>query len=407
MRLFLVLMFGLLVCAPAQAETRQHGNIIFTMPPDWSTGIVEDGIVTLLYDPDDGVCQYCYAYIGAGAVKSGTVVDYVTRMAPLFLDEDDRAGLEILQPPQPSQLGPFQVSMMALRSGDDLLFVVGYDLSDRFEIVAFKTYGGYEGEEIEANMARMQDTIIPMFSALQFVSKGAKPLMPAPATGPLNGLWWGWYQSTGLGLDGMIRLDIDHRRMVFWSNGYFYDGTPPTGLAPLDVAALQMAGDASFGTYRKIGRNVELAFVTGETETLRFVDTDTLQDDNRDLYRSETVADGTRLDGGVSSFFYTGFTPGAGIEGGISSSSSTTFFPDGTYTGESFGGAFGNFVDGGGSLTGGFSTGSDGPPDGGTYEIHDGVLVQYPSDGSDPSVSMVIRTEEGLLIDDQFLKPVE
>jgi hypothetical protein len=109
----------------------------------------------------------------------------------------------------------------------------------------------------------------------------------------------------------------------------------------------------------------------------------------------------------VSSFYYSGFTPGSGIEGGVSSSASTTFYPNGTYTGESFGGAFGNFVDGGGSMTGGFSAGSDGPPDGGTYEIRNGVLIQYPSDGTPPSISMVIVTEEGLLIDDQWLEAAE
>jgi hypothetical protein len=242
---------------------------------------------------------------------------------------------------------------------------------------------------------------------MQFVSEGAASLMPDPVPGPLNGMFWGWYQYTGLGIDMMVRLEIDHRRLVFWSDGYFYDGTPPTGLAPLDADALRAAGDTTFGTYRKIGNNVELTFATGETETIRYVSTDQLTDKNRELYRSETPADGTRLNGGVSSFYYSGFTPGSGIEGGISSSSSTTFYPDGTYTGESFGGAFGNFVDGGGSLTGGFATSGDGPPDGGTYEIKNGVLIQYPSDGSAPSVSMVIRTEEGLLIDDQWLEAAE
>jgi hypothetical protein len=220
--------------------------------------------------------------------------------------------------------------------------------------------------------------------------------------GPLDGMFWGWYQYTGLGIDMMVRLEIDHRRLIFWNDGYFYDGTPPTGLAPLDAAALRNAGDTSFGTYRKIGTNIDLTFANGETETIRFLNQDTLEDDNRELVRSETPADGTRLNGGVSSFYYSGFTPGTGIEGGISSSSSTTFYPDGTYAGESFGGAFGNFAEGGG-----FATSSDGPPDGGTYEIRDGVLIQYPSDGSPPSVSMVILTDEGLLIDDQWLEAAE
>jgi hypothetical protein len=309
----------------------------------------------------------------------------------------------VMQAPAMSTLGNYPVAMAAYDSGGgDMLVVIGYELSSRYELVAFELDTGYEYDEVDQNLARMQDTIVPMFGSLQFLSEGARSLMPDPVPGPLSGMWWGWYQYTGLGIDMMVRLEIDHRRLVFWQDGYFYDGTPPTGLAPLDAQAMRNSGDTSFGTYRKIGRNVELTFANGETETIRFIDNDTLEDDNRELFRSATAADGTRLNGGVSSFYYSGFTPGAGIEGGVSSSSSTTFYPDGTYTGESFGGAFGNFSGGGG-----FATSSEGPADGGTYEIKDGLLIQYPSDGSPPSVSMVIRTEEGLLIDDQFLEAAE
>jgi hypothetical protein len=401
------LVLSLILAPMAHAETLQHGNVIYTLPPNWDTGILEDGIQTLTYNPPDDVCEYCYIHIGAGAAKSGSLTDYVTRVTPLFVDEDDRENIQIVQEPAATSLGEMSLSMSAIKVDGDPVFIFGLELTDRFEVIAFEGYAGYEGDALDATMATLQNQIVPMISGLKFVSEGAAPLMPEPSPGPLNGMWWGWYQYTGLGLDMMIRLEIDHRRMVFWNDGYFYDGTPPNGVAPLDAAALRAAGDGDFGTYRKIGSKVELTFVTGETESLRLIDDGGLQDDNRDLFPYDTVADGTRLNGGVSSFSYTGFTPGSGIEGGISTSSSTTFLPDGTYTGESFGGAFGNFVDGGGSTTGGFSTGSDGNADGGRYEIKNGVLIQYPNDGSAPSVSMVIRTQEGLLIDDQFFEAAE
>jgi hypothetical protein len=406
MRLIWLAIF--LALAPmARAETLQHGNIIYSLPADWGTGILENGIQTLIHDPPDDACEYCYLYLGAGAARSGSLVDYVTQVAPSFVDEDERDSIEILQPAEISSLGLLNVAILAFTADGDPFFVFGFELTDRFEVIAFEGYGGYEGEDLDATMATLQDQVLPMLSSLQFVSEGAASLMPDPVPGPLNGMWWGWYQYTGLGFDGMIRLEIDHRRLVFWNDGYFYDGTPPTGLAPLDADALRAAGDGQFGTYRKIGSNVELTFATGKTESLRLIDDGGLQDDNRDLFPYDTVADGTRLNGGVSSFYYSGFTPGAGIEGGVSSSSSTTFLPDGTYLGESFGGAFGNFVDGGGSTTGGFATGGDGNTTGGRYEIRDGVLIQYPADGSAPSVSMVIRTDDGLLIDDQFFEPSE
>ncbi len=402
MRLLLAFLIGVVLPMLAQAETRQHGNIIFNLPPDWSTGILENGIQTLLYDPNDDVCEFCYAYIGPGAAKTGNLTGYVAQNALTFLEPDDAQGATVLQAPQMSLLGNIPVAMAAYDAGGDMLVVIGFELPTRFELVGFEVDTGYDYDEVDQNLARAQQTIVPMFENLQFISEGAKSLMPAPVPGPLNGMFWGWYQSTGLGMDMMVRLDINHRRLVFWRDGYFYDGTPPTGLAALNAAALRDAGDISFGTYRKIGRNIDLTFASGETETIRLIDDDTLQDDNSALHRSETVADGTRLNGSVSSFYYSGFTPGAGIEGGVSSSSSTTFYPDGTYSGESFGGAFGSFEGGGG-----FATGSDGPDGGGTYQIKDGVLIQYPGDGTPPSVSMVIRTEEGLLLDDQWLKAAD
>jgi hypothetical protein len=398
---------GLAFAPMAQAETRQHGNIIYTLPPHWEAGARHDGIQTVVHDPPDDVCEYCYIHLAAGAVKSGNLVDYVARMAPLFVDADDRAAIEVTEAPTVTTIGAMNVAMQAMTVDGDPFFVFGFELPTRFEVVAFEGYGGYEGDALAGTMATLQDQIVPMLSGLQFVSEGAASLMPDPAPGPLSGVWWGWHSYSTLGLDMMMRMEMDHRHLTFWTDGYFYDGTPPTGLAPLDAAALRAAGDGQFGTYRKFGSKVELTFATGEMESLRLVDDGGLQDDDRDLFPHDTLADGTRLNGGVSSFFYTGFTPGSGIEGGISSSSSTTFLPDGTYTGESFGGAFGNFVDGGGSTTGGFATGGDGNASGGTYEIRDGVLIQYPSDGSPPRVSMVIRTEDGLLIDDQFLDAAE
>jgi hypothetical protein len=406
--IWLVMFLAMAPMAPmAGAETLQHGNIIYSLPANWDTGILEDGIQTLIHDPPDEACEYCYLHLGPGAAKSGSLVDYVTEVGPSFVDADDRGSIEVVQPAEMSSIGTVNVALYAFRADGDPFFVFGFELTDRFEVIAFEGYAGYEGEAMDATMATLQNQVVPMLSSLQFVSEGAASLMPAPTPGPLQGVWWGWYQYTGLGMDMMVRLEIDHRRLVFWNDGYFYDGTPPTGLAPLDEAALRAAGDGQFGTYAKIGSKVELTFATGERESLRLIDDGGLQDDNRDLFAYDTVADGTRLNGGVSSFFYSGFTPGAGIEGGVSSSSSTTFLPDGTYTGESFGGAFGNFVDGGGSTTGGFATGGDGNATGGRYEIRDGVLIQYPHDGSPPSVSMVIRTEEGLLIDDQFFEPAE
>jgi hypothetical protein len=399
----ILLCFLLALGSAVHSETLQHGNIVYTLPENWRTGRVEDGIQTLSYDPPDDVCEYCYIYLGKGQAKSGSLIDFVHENALAFVDEDERDGAEVMQEPELSQLGTMTVAMMGLQADDDLFLVFGYELTDRFEIVAFEAYGGYEGEDIEASFATFQEKVFPMFTSLQFVSEGAASLMPEPVPGDLQGIWWGWHQGTSMGIDGMMRIDVNQRRLVFWTDGYFYDGTPPNGLQPLNAATLTAAGDASFGTYVAKRGKIQLTFANGLVEELQITGSG-LNDGDNELSQVEPLPDGTVLNGGVSSFFYSGFTPGAGVEGGVTSSSSTTFFSDGTYTGQSFGGAFGNFVDGGGSLTGGFATGGDGNTTGGRYEVKDGLLIQYPSDGSPPSASLVFQTDSGLLIDEQFFE---
>jgi hypothetical protein len=386
------------------AETLQHGNIIYTLPEGWSRGRLEAGIQTITSDLPDDECEYCYIYFGSGGPKSGSLADYTKTAAPAFVDEDDRDQIQILQEPELTALGNMTVALMGMLVDGDPYFVVGYDLQDRYEIVAFHGYGGYEGDAMESTMATFSNHVLPIFEGLQFVSEGATPLMPDPEPGDLAGVWWGWHHYNSFGIDGMVRLEIDHRRLVFWTNGYFYDGTPPSGLQPIDRDALLTVGNDEFGTYRQSGNTLTLTFSTGVTETLKLNADGSLTDDDSDLVAVEPLADGTVLDGGVSSFFFSGFTPGSGVEGGVSAASSTTFFPDGTYTGESFGGAFGNFTDGAGNLTGGFATGGDGDASGGRYEIKDGLLIQYPANGAAPTVSMAIMTSEGVMIDDQFME---
>jgi hypothetical protein len=399
----LIALFLCLLGHAAPAETLQHGNVIYDMPPNWDTGRVGDGIQVLIYDPPDDVCEYCYIHIGTGAAKSGSLADFIADRAPLFLDEEDREDAVVIQAPQPFSEDGRTAALMGLKADGDMLVVLGYELKDRFEIMAFKGPASDE-EDVAATTMTLQDQVVPMFIGLQFVSEGANSLLPDPVPGRMDGMWWGFYSYSSFGLDMMMKMELDHRRIVFWPDGYFYDGTPPDGIRPIDRDALLAAADGQFGTYRKVGRRLMLTFATGEEERLTLGAENTVEDDNRTLYKVDPLPDGTPLDGGVSSFFYSGFSPGSGIEGGMSGSSSTTFMPDGTYVGESFGGAFGNFVDGGGSTTGGFATSSGDDSQGGRYEVRDGLLIQYPANGDAPTQSMIYDTGDEIMIDDQFLE---
>lgn len=140
-----------------------------------------------------------------------------------------------------------------------------------------------------------------------------------------------------------------------------------------------------------------LTFATGEVETLKADGADWL-DSQKTLTKVQTLANGAALTGSISSSFYTGFTPGTGVEGGIASSSSTEFFADGSYKGESFGGAFGNFE------SGGFTTSNEGAS-GGTYVVRDGMVISTPANGAAPTAALALRVDdENILIGDQYLE---
>jgi hypothetical protein len=398
-RIILVILLACLGLPATAAEERQHGNVIYAVPDNWNLGRLQDGIQTLISDRPDEVCEYCYIYLALGQEKRGSLVRWVADQAPLFLDEDDQGGITVLQAPETVDLGPVKAAMMGLKTGRTMLIVMGFELTDRFEIAAFAGPASDE-EEVAESVATFQEQVTPMLAGLRFVSEGATPLMPEPAPGPLSGLYWGFHTYSSFGLDLTVRTEIGQRRLVFWSDGHFYDGTPPNGLKPLDPAALMAVGDADFGTYRTTGRKLYLTYSNGVRERLT-ADADGWADDNTTLSPVSPLADGTMIEGSISSFFYSGFSPGSGVSGGVSSSSETTFLADGTYTGSSFGGAFGNF-ESGGDTTGGFAT-SGGDDTGGTYQVRDGLLIQYPADGSQPSRSMIFTAGDDILIDNQFL----
>jgi hypothetical protein len=392
----------MLFAAMAEAEPRQHGNLIYDLPNGWSAGRNEAGIRTLVHDGDEEACSFCYIYLSAGVAKSGDLADFVQEKAPLFLDEDDRDAITVMQPPAVSDAGPVKIALYGLKVDSNIVIFMGFELPDRFELVAFDGYA-YDQEEMAKSLAVFERDVQPLFSSLQFVSMGAEPLLPLPTTGPLSGVFWGWHNDTVFGLDGMMRMEIDHRVLVFWEDGYFFDGEPPEGTRPLDRDALMAVANADFGTYALSGSTLSLTFADGKTEELT-AEGDGWNDGQSVLHPVSPLADGTTINGSVSSFFYTGFTPGTGLEGGISSSSLTEFKPDGTYTGSSFSGASANFVNGVGDPTGGFTTGNDNAQ-GGRYEIRDGLLIQYPDDGSPPRSKIAFDAGDGtIMIGEQFLE---
>ena len=386
-----------LMLAPTlgHADQRQFGNTVYTPLPGWAAGRDEDGKLVFISDLPNDLCKYCYINLSASHLGRGDVATYLKREALLFVDEDDQDSVTFVGEPSATTLAGHDAAMQGLKVGSNMQIVIAVSLGDRFEMFAFQG-SAFDDADMAESMSVLQSQVVPFFDKLTFVSTGATPVLPTPEPGEMNGVWWGWSTSSTFGLDMMMRQEMDYRTLFFWPDGFFYDGTPPDGLSAINTDALQAKADPNFGVYQKSGDSLTLTFATGETETLTASGKD-WGDGSKTLTQVQPLADGTALNGGISSSFYSGFTPGTGMEGGISSSSSTEFLPDGSYTGESFGGAFGNF-DGGG-----FST-SNTDAAGGTYVVKNGLIISTPHNGGAPTAALGLRLDdENILIGDQFL----
>lgn len=384
-----------MAATPASAELRQFGNVIFPTVPGWSDP-GGDGHVSMSSDLPDDRCEFCRIMVGPGETARGSLTSWLTRNRYAFIDEDDREGFDILQPAEASTLGAREAAMMAMSDGSEMQFLIAIRAGSEFALTGFRAYSS-EPELVEDNLKVMTGTFLPWLSLLRFRSEGAPSLLPAPSPGGMDGLWWGTRTDTTLGMDMMMRMDTSHRRIMFWPDGTFFEGTPPQGTARPDRAALDKALLTEWGNYTEQGNTITLTFNDGHSEVLER-NGESWSGWGYDMFQVTPLADGARLDGSISWMYYSGFAPASGVSGGVSSSSLTVFYPDGRYSGSSSGGAFGSFDSGGGYAV------SNGDEDGGTYEVRDGLVIFQPGDGSMRRAMAAFRSDEHVLIGDLFLE---
>ncbi len=400
MRLCLALIAAL-AGGPVAAEIRQHGNVVFDVPTGWTLGATQDdGTLILLSDLPADECEYCQIHITPGTRTGGRPDTWLGTQSRRFVDADDTPTITTLVKPEIANLNGRPSAMLGQKVDDTLQILFVVQLFGRMELIGFEA-PAYDEKEVAEALSVFQRDVLPMIEGARFVSEGAKPLLPPPEPGPLTGLYWGYSTYWSMGLDLMMSLQLDHQFLAFWPDGRFYDGTPPNGLAPFDPVAVLDKGDMSWGNYLITGDKLALTYASGEVAEL------TLSGEN--LVRGEAtlnpvdpLPDGTKINGSVYTFFYSGFTPGSGLEGGVSASNYTVFNPDGTWTHDRSGGASAGFVDGGGTTTGGFSTGSE-TSDAGRYTVKDGLVIRTAKDGSKPKSDLIFKSGNDIMIGTETL----
>jgi hypothetical protein len=366
----------LLLTLPLSAETRQHGNVVFDIPQGWNTGAVrDDGTLVLLSDLPDDACEFCYIYISPGFVGPGRADSWLAANADRFidLDESDPPQVQLMSAAELFNLKGRPAATLAQQVDGDVQMLFAIQLFGRMELIGFEMPASDE-VELAANMKILARDVQPLVEGARFVSEGAKPLLPTPQPGPLQGVWWGTSTWWSVGIDGMMKMEIDHHWLTFWPEGTFYDGTPPTGTVPFDPRGLLAKGDMDWGSYRLEGDSLTLSYASGRVETLT-ADGTKFTIGDRVMDPITPLADGTKINGVVSTLFVSGFTPGIGMSGGITAMTDTTYRPDGTWTFGSYTGTSASFENGTG-----FATGSEGS-DQGRYEVKDGLVVLYDQSG--------------------------
>jgi hypothetical protein len=392
-----LLLTGLLAL-PAAAETRQHGNVTFDLPQGWVLGAVEeDGTRILWSDLPNDECEYCRIYIATSTLTGGRADTWIASQTARFTDPDEEApDIKQMAAPEIFNLKGRPAAQLGQLVDGDMQTLFAVQLFGRMELVGFEAPASDEAE-LKVALHVLERDMAPLLESLAFVSEGATPVMPAPQPGDLAGVWWGTSTWWTIGLDGMMQMQIDHHWLTFWPDGTFYSGTAPQGTAAFDPAERLALGDMDWGSYTVDGGTLHLAFATGETEDYTLDDERLVQGDTV-LGPIELLADGTKINGMISTFFFTGFTPGAGISGGVSSATETHFHPDGSWTYGSSGGAFGGFENGGG-----FATSSENER-AGRYEVKNGLVIRYLPDGTLDGQTYIFKSGSDIWVGSEALK---
>jgi hypothetical protein len=393
---FLPFLLAAVLAQPLAAETRQHGNVVFDLPTGWAaTGTRDDGTLELRPDLPDDECEYCVIYVTPGEKTGGRADTWLAGQTRRFIDPDDTTEIIPLVAPELVSTGGRPSAMLGQKVDSDLHVLFAVQLFGRMELIGFKA-SAYDEEDLAEGMRVFERDVMPLLEGARFVSEGAPPLMPAPEPGDRSGVWWGTSTWWSMGLDGMMTMQIDHHWLTFWPDGTFYSGTAPQGVLPFDQAERLALGDMDWGVYRAEGDRLILTYVSGEVMEYA-INGDGLVQGDRTLYPIELMPDGTKINGMVSTFFYSGFTPGSGISGGVSAATETHFHPDGTWDFGSSSGAFGSFDAGGGFAT------SGGKEAAGTYEVKGGLVIRRDDKGAVVGSAYVYKSGSDIWIGSEAL----
>lgn len=384
------LLIGTLVASPLLAEVRQYGNVIYTVPEGWQNGSITHGIQLIHPEGKDTSCEDCMMLMPIGEPAQRPLPDDLKELATLIPGVENHGKARILQAPRVGEEGGRTIGVIAAQAGEMLYIVLATHAGDQVQALAFRGPGADHTTRART-LAAFEAQVVPMFLSARYLSEGAKPLLPRPVAGPLDGIWYGARPMWTVGTNRSLRQETDHELVVFWKDGFFYNGLPPNGLHDPDVASLFAAGDTRLGAYRVQAYRLSLLHGTGKTEEWRLNGEKIEVSDDLTLQRVPPLPDGARFGGRLDLFSDTG----AGPHDHMSPSGYVDFRRDGTWVSKTY------------SLSGGLvpvAAHDDGLglERSGTYEVVEGTLIRF--DGAEEHRNPIFRWHGGIMIGTQALQ---
>lgn len=376
----------------------RYGNVIYRVPEKMSRGR-QDATSMVLLNDDHGADGFGYIYLTPGATKPPDPSAWLSARMAAVLEKDQKPhGIQAVKR---QTVGKLELLMSGQTIGSELQLHAAVLLPTRIEHLYFEICVDEDHPEYAQRMSRR---FTAMLGQIEFVSLGAKPVIPAPTPGPLHGTYFA--SIMGMAFGGM---QTDQSIYLFSRSGRFFKGAAPkASLATLDPETLDQTSPGDYGHYC-MGKNaagvaiVELLFADGRRDELEFArGSDGGVKLNGNNYMLITpLADGARLNGTFASSHFQAFGPG-GVSGGVGGSRSLTLKSDGTFEADRFSFTSATFHDGlapSGEVTGGFTTQTERPTESGRYSIKDELLTLTARDGTVTTASIYRIDERMILLD--------
>jgi hypothetical protein len=218
MKTFLLILITLLShsfwSAPAYAEKRQFGGIVYQLPERWGAGRERNGTVAVL--PRFKDCKSCYVWMAtATPLKGRSIGKWLQSQTARFIKPKNRRNIKVTSSKiRTGTMNKSPVAVMTIRV-KNVVWLLTARQHGRSAVLL-----GYEAHRRDIKPWRSNNKAVQSFyKSLRFIQSGDSGILPVARKGNLSGVYWGVVSDMSVGLDAMPRQSLKHHLYVFYRDG--------------------------------------------------------------------------------------------------------------------------------------------------------------------------------------------